>query len=128
MGKKKSRSKNKAKPAAAAATAQTAATSPSSIDNTTAPPPLFDAESSQGKDCSSAEIEHNNNLVIRLNQLQKEKQAQELLAKKRGTEPAFSGEGSSESACTKPPEKHVNSVHNRFCFLDVSFENGVAVN
>jgi hypothetical protein len=119
MGKKKSKSKNKAKPAAAAvATAQAAATSPSSIDNTTAPLPLFDAESSQCKDWSSAEIEHNNNLVIRLNQ---------LLAKKRGTQPAFSGEGSSESACTKPPEKHVNPVSNRFCLLDVSFENGVAV-
>jgi hypothetical protein len=130
MGKKKSKSKNKAKLAAAAAvaaTAQTAATSPSSIDNTTAPLPLFDAESSQCKDCSSAEIEHNNNLVIRPNQLRKEKQGQELLAKKRGTEPAFSGEGSSESACTKRPEKHVNSVSNKFCFLDVSFENGVAV-
>ena len=127
MGKKKSKSKNKTK-LAAAATGQTATTSPSSIDNITAPLPLFDAESSQRKGCSSAEIEHNNNFVIRPNQLQKEKQDREPLAKKRGTEPTFSGEGSSESACTRRLEKHVNSVSNRFCFLDVSFENGVVVN
>jgi hypothetical protein len=51
MGKKKSKSKNKAKlaAAAAAATAQTTTTSPLSIDNTTAPLPLFNAESLQCK-------------------------------------------------------------------------------
>jgi hypothetical protein len=126
MDKKKSKSKNKAKLAAPAANAQTAATSPPSIDNTTAPLALFDAESSQPKGWSLADIEHNNNLVIELNQLRKERQDRELLVNKRGTEPALSGEGSSESACKKRPEKHVNSVNNRLCLLDVSFENGVA--
>jgi hypothetical protein len=72
---------------------------------------------------SSVDFERNNSLVLGLNQHRRRRKTESYW---QGAELAFSGERRSESACKKCPEKDVN-FSNKFCFPDVSFENGVAV-